>query len=288
MAWIDSNGLYHGTWDSTSAGCAVKGWPRTRQALVDKMQEAGCLSCHGEKGKLILFEEDWINLREPELSRILRAPLAAGEPGFGLGLCRSRPVDARRQRVRQLVSGYAHAVQPVEAFARRQHVPPDLSGEPVVTFGSTAHPIYQSMLTIIGDARKAALADARVDLPGAKVLPGASRQFLPLALPAILPRLSAQVQPGGSVLLSWDRRAELAGLTFELHRSAKADFAPTAETRIASTTASGCLDVLTPDCTQHYALILTSGDQQSLPIRVTVAPRRDFARTAPGSTRSDP
>ena len=40
------------------------------------MRAAGCLECHGQKGKVTYFENDWVNLQRPELSRILRAPLA--------------------------------------------------------------------------------------------------------------------------------------------------------------------------------------------------------------------
>jgi mono/diheme cytochrome c family protein len=266
MAWIDSNGLYYGTWDSTSAGCGIKNWAPTRAALIAKMDTAGCMSCHGDKGKPILFEEDWFNLKDPQLSRILRAPLPPGSDGYGLGLCRERKVDPRRQRVRQLVSGYAHAVQPVDAFARRQFLPPDLQGEPVVSFNSTADPNYQAMLEIIQNARQIALANPRIDMPGAKIIPGESRQFVALSLPETLPTLRARPQANGSVWLSWDRRADLSGLIFELHRGAAPGFVPDATTHLASTTLTDYLDVHAPANARHYALVLVSQDDRSAPI----------------------
>ena len=145
LAWIDSNGVYYGTWDSTAAGCAVPGWNATRAALVARMQAAGCLRCHGDGTNIAYFENDWINLRNPEHSRILRAPLAEGGEGGGLNWCRDRQVDPERRRLHLLRKGYAHAVQPPEAFPKEPIVPPDRSGTPVVSFASTADPVYQAI-----------------------------------------------------------------------------------------------------------------------------------------------
>lgn len=188
MAWMDSNGLYHGTWDSTASGCATKGWKPTRDALITEMRNADCMRCHGDqKGNPMLFEEDWVNLEQPELSRILRAPLAAGAEGYGLGFCRDRAMNPKQQRVRQLVDGYAHSVKPVETFARRPYVAPDRSGVSVVSFTSTQNAHYQSMLTILRQGQKLALAKPRVDMPGANIIPGESRQLIALNLPEQLP-----------------------------------------------------------------------------------------------------
>lgn len=185
MAWMDSNGLYHGTWDQTESGAAIKEWQPARTALTAVMRDAGCVKCHGnEKGELLLFESDWFNLQTPELSRILRAPMAAG--GAGLGLCRDRKVDPARQRVRLLVDGYAHAVKPVEQFTRRMLPPPDASGAPAVTFATAADPNRLRMLEIIRSARAAALTHPRVDLPGAEIIGGSSRK---------LTRAAADVSP---------------------------------------------------------------------------------------------
>jgi hypothetical protein len=178
FAWIDTNGLYHGTWDYSAAGCALPHWARVRAALIEQMQIGGCLRCHGQGGQPVVFENDWINLERPELSRILRAPLAPGSDGWGLGWCRDRKVDPQRQRLRLLRSGYAHAVQPPEAFPRVPVVPQDLNGAPAISFGSTNDPIYQAMLATIRDGRAEALSNPRVDLPGAEVVRGACRLFV--------------------------------------------------------------------------------------------------------------
>ncbi|MFV2067145.1 MAG: hypothetical protein ACC645_09215, partial [Pirellulales bacterium] len=78
FAWIDTNGLYYGTWNRTASGCAIGGWGAMREALTAEMRAAGCLRCHGDGDRLVYFESDWVNLKTPEQSRILRAPLAEG------------------------------------------------------------------------------------------------------------------------------------------------------------------------------------------------------------------
>ena len=61
------------------------------------MSAAGCAECH-DPG--VRFENDWFNFRDPEFSRILRAPLAKGGNGFGEQLCREGKVDGfRRLRI---------------------------------------------------------------------------------------------------------------------------------------------------------------------------------------------
>lgn len=234
------------------------------------------MRCHGDsKGNPLLFEEDWVNLEQPELSRILRAPLAAGAQGYGLGFCRDRAVNPKQQRVRQLVNGYAHAVQPVEAFARRTYTTPDRSGPPVVSFTSTQNDHYQSMLTILRQGQELALAEPRVDMPGAKIIPGESRQLIALKLPEHLPTLRATATAKG-VLLSWDHRSDLSGLTFELHRGSQPDFTPDESSRLVSLTR---FDYVAPAATpgnQNYALTLIANDKRSAPVRATVAVTKVF------------
>jgi hypothetical protein len=181
LAWIDTNGLYYGTWNRTSSGCAIPGWQSMRDQLVTEMQAAGCLRCHGESGRIIYFENDWVNLAAPRRSRILRAPLPPTADGLGLGWCRQRKVDPRRQRVHLLRNGYAHAVQPSESFAHHKVVPPDREGKPVVALSSTNDPKYKTLLKIIRQARDEALAAPRVDMPGAEVQTGTCRLFVPPA-----------------------------------------------------------------------------------------------------------
>lgn len=80
------------------------------------MTAAGCSECH-DTG--VRFENDWFNFRDPELSRILRAPLAKGGSGHGAELCREAKVDDFR-RLRIFSTGrYEHAVKPLSGFPKQ-------------------------------------------------------------------------------------------------------------------------------------------------------------------------
>jgi len=182
MAWIDSNGLYYGTWDYTQHGYTIKEWGRIRDAVIGEMKEAGCLRCHGDGQRPSYFENAWLNLKEPRLSCILRAPLPKDADGFGLGSCRDRAVDPRRQRIHLLWNGYAHAVLPPEKFPKHPVILPNPEGEPILTFASTNDPHYQKMLAIIEVARVQVLASPRVDMPGAQPIRGACREVVPTGL----------------------------------------------------------------------------------------------------------
>lgn len=263
LAWIDSNGVYHGTWDSTESGCAIGGWNGAKGALVAEMKEAGCLECHGAGEKVAYFENDWINLRDPELSRILRAPLGEGSEGYGLGLCRRRKVDPKRQRIHMLWRGYAHAVQPIEAFAAQPVVPRDASGEAAVSFSSTADPHYQAMLAIIRGARRGALAQPRIDMPGAKVIPGTCRMLVPPPVPDEAPALEAAADASGVVHLAWERSARTIGLASELHRSDREGFALEESTLLMRGPWFRHTDEDAPVGKQHYALVTFSADRRS-------------------------
>jgi len=175
MAWIDTNGLYYGTWDYTRNGYALAPWAGARQELIGAMQSAGCAKCHADGDTIVRFEGDWINLQNPEWSRILRAPLAEGDDGFGLAACRSAKADSNRRRLQLLVNGYAHAVQPLDRFPRRPIESSARPGEPFVSFTSTSDARYQSMLAIIRKSRERALAVPRVDMPNAEIIAGESR-----------------------------------------------------------------------------------------------------------------
>ncbi len=261
MAWIDSNGLYYGTWNRTASGCALPQWNATKSALAAEMQRAGCLECHGQNGQPSYFENDWVNLENPQWSRILRAPLATGGAGLGLAWCRDRQVTADRQRVHLLRNGYAHAVQPPDAFTRHELVQPDRSGQPVVRFASTADPHYQAMLAIIHEAREAALAVPRVDMPGAVILPGSCRLLLPPELPESQLQLTARVDLEGAVSLQWDNSAQWLGLEFELHRGDAPGFELNSETLVARTPLSFHVDWEAPAGPQHYAVRAVSAMQ---------------------------
>jgi hypothetical protein len=270
MAWIDTNGLYHGNWDETEAGCAIRDWKNIQAALTSEMQVSGCLKCHGDGQKISYFEDDWINLKQPEMSRILRAPLPKDSDGFGLGLCRDRKVDASRQRIHMLWNGYAHAVLPPEQFPKRTFVPYDPSGQPVSSLASPQDPHYLAMLAILRDAREQVLASPRVDMPGAKVIPGACRMFAPPLLPNDAPPPSLSPLPEGGVRVTWERSARIIGLNCELHRSQQADFTPGDSTLLVRTPLSEFSDWTAPAGPAHYALVLISGDRRSKPAYATL------------------
>jgi hypothetical protein len=274
LAWIDSNGLFNGTWDYTMQGCRLDGWQDARQELVAEMGRAGCTQCHDTAGR---FEPDWFNLQTPELSRILRAPLPQGEAGFGLGLCRDRRVDGDFQRLRIMSTGrYQHAVMPLDAFPAQQWRPWDESGTPVISFASTADPTYQRMLDIIRTAAARALASPRVDMPGATPIAGENRNIYPIPIPAPehLPRLTAQQLPGGEIELSWPRNRHTWGLDFDVYRGGTVDFAPDAQSQLASTALCRYVDVDdVPPGETYYAIVCDNGQQRSEPIRTTIAVR---------------
>lgn len=274
MAWIDTNGLYYGTWDHAPSGCAIGHWQSTRQALTAQMQAAGCLECHGDGNKIAYFENDWINLQDPERSRILRAPLARGGPGFGQALCRDRKVDPRRQRIHLLWKGYAHAVQPPESFPRREEAPVDESAPAVTPFASTDDPHYRAMLETIRDARLLALADPRIDMPGAVPLAGTCRMFYAPAPPREAPRLAAALGDDGAVVLRWEGSARTIGLNAEVYRGDHARFDPQEGTRLTSTPRFEYVDYLAPTGEQHYALVFVGPEGRSPAgyARVTVPP----------------
>jgi len=276
MAWMDSNGLYHGSWDSTKHGCQLTEWPSVKKTLMAGMKQAGCVRCHGNG-----FESDWFNLQRPELSRILRAPLPAGADGYGLGLCRDRKVDPKWQRVRLLWNGYAHAVKPLDAFAPLPFTPPDMSGAPLVSFASTTDKHYQILLAAIRNGRERALLTPRVDMPGAEILSGACRQFNPPPMPAPLPPLQATLGDDGVVQLAWERSARTIGLEAEVHRSAKAGFTPDDSTLLTRTGLASFTDTAASVGRQHYAIVFLRDSQRSQPVHAALDVPQPVPPSAP-------
>jgi hypothetical protein len=258
MAWMDGNSSYYGTWDYTpQATCnAILS---AGGALAAEMKAAGCTRCHapGHVGN------DWINLRNPEWSRILRAPLAKADKGLGLAWCRERKAAAGLPLVTQ-----SHL--PADVFRPPTWPRRDPAGPPHAPFASTDDARYQAMLKIIRQARAEALAAARVDMPGAQVVAGQCRLQAPMPLPERLPALAAAVGGDGAVELSWPRSAETIGLEFEVHRGAEPDFAPTEKTRLARSSGFRFTDVLAPAGEQHYALVACSGPTCSTPTRAAL------------------
>ena len=118
MAWIDTNGLYHGTWDYTQAGCAIRDWNSTQGGPGrPRCRRPAACAATATASRSLYFENDWINLKDPQIEpHPARAAGRRTRPGSGWRLCRDRKVDPRGRALHLLWNGYAHAVQPLEAF----------------------------------------------------------------------------------------------------------------------------------------------------------------------------
>jgi len=171
LAWMDGNCNYYGTWNYTPyATCnEIK---NVRDALLPEMEMASCTDCHQKE-----IGNDWVNLQDPERSRMLRAPLAKDANGLGLAWCRARKA---RGIDRPPVFG-DH--QPPDVFRPHRQPAPNPEGLGKTPFPNTADPSYQAMLDIIRNAREAALKTPRVDMPGAQTIQGHCRQLAPLTPP---------------------------------------------------------------------------------------------------------
>jgi hypothetical protein len=268
FAWMDSNGVYFGTWDYTAPGPTSKPYLNAVARVKGVMKEAGCIRCHAsEKGEIKRFDQ-WINLDRPELSRVLRAPLPlapTAEGGYGLALCRDRKVDQSFSRKGLIYGfGYAHAVKELDSFPTQMWPkawPPE--GAPVAPFASVRDAHYQKILGIIREARAEQLANPRVDMPGADLVGGGiregrSRQILPQPLPEPLPALRAGADENGFVRLAWESSARMIGLIAEIHRGAGADFVPCEATRLARTERFEFCDTNPPPGKVHYAVVFVS------------------------------
>lgn len=227
FTWIDSNGIYYGTWDFTASGPILKPIESAKGELIALMNapESGCSECHADSRR---FENDWINIANPESSRILRAPLAKldADPlaAAGLALCRSRAFPQDFLRLGIMSNGqYEHAVKELRMFPTQEWREWDESGEPVCSFESRENETYRKMLAIIQNARAQALSDPRIDMPNAYEAPGGivegrSRQITPLPVPEYEVSFEAKAAPNGVVKLNWERSARTIGLVFELRR----------------------------------------------------------------------
>lgn len=268
FAWMDSNGVYFGTWDYTAAGPRSEPFLTAVERVKGAMKEAGCAKCHAnEKGEIKRFDQ-WINLDAPEMSRVLRAPLPSSERaegGYGLALCRDRKVDQEFSRKGLIYGfGYAHGVMDLDRFPSQVWPtvwPPE--GAPVTHFASTDDPHYRKMLDLIREARAAQLARPRIDMPGAEcvgagIRAGRARQILPQPLPEPLPTVKATVDENGYVRLAWEGSARTIGLIAEVHRSPDAAFAPSDATRVGRTERFGYCDTKAPPGTVHYAVVFVS------------------------------
>lgn len=263
MAWIDSNGLYYGSWDYTPV-TSVRSWPDTSNKLSAVMQKANCTECHA-KG----MTTDWFNLQTPEYSRILRAPLAKGYPGNGLAICRNHKADPSRSRIKMMRTGrYEHAVLPLERFAKSPVPPLQVGGTAHITFADSNDPVYREMLAIIKAGRESALQNPRVDMPGAEssIIAGQSRMLVPPAVPCAAPALRISPGKDGQWLLRWDRNAYTIGLQAEIHRGNKPDFVPGDDTLLVSTELGHFIDHNPDPAQPYYGLVITgNGKDKSTP-----------------------
>ncbi|MDR2706587.1 MAG: hypothetical protein LBC02_12470, partial [Planctomycetaceae bacterium] len=291
LAWIDSNGLYYGTWNYTKNGYTIPKWQKLKSELIGVMNDAGCLSCHAdEKGNVKRFDPDWINLEKPEWSRILRAPLQnSSEQGLGLGFCRNAKVDQHWQRLRMVTnSTYAHAVLNLDRFPKQTWRTWNKDGEPVVSFKSAEDPNYRKMLRLIETTRYEILATPRIDMPNAVSTDGQFRQILPVPIPQKTPEFTAVVFADSAVELQWTSSAETYGLTFHLYRNGQP---------IAETTAFKFIDLTANIGTNRYTLVLEDNNgKKSVPIMLEVNVPQPVllpnvvhftAESLPGSVRLD-
>ncbi len=158
---MDGNCNYYGTYDYGEwATCDT--FDNVSVNLEKLMKENSCVSCHKAIGN------DWVNLQNPEWSRILRAPLAKSDQGLGLALCRDRKATPPHPVVRNWL-------QPPDVIKPPQPVPVADEAPEVVSFANTDDPLYQKMLTIIQKAKETTLMEPRVDMPGAKITRGRHR-----------------------------------------------------------------------------------------------------------------
>jgi hypothetical protein len=277
LAWIDANGPYHGTWNHTPSAFRVAEWANTKNQLVAEMKAAGCVKCHTTAGRGARFEPDWLNFEKPELSRILRAPLAKGKDGHGEALCREGKVDGAFRRLRIFSTGrYEHAVKPLNKFPVQKWREWDKgasSGEPVMSFADVKNPHYRKMLEIIRAGRKAALANPRLDMPGGErlAISGKHRNIYPVRVPEEPPPVTARQLPSGEVEIRWGLTAHTWGLSAEVHRGDEADFKPGEKTKVARTELGTFFDCIAlPSGEYHYAIVFDNGKKRSKPARASL------------------
>lgn len=171
LAWMDANSNFRGTWDYTTNATCNAILP-LRDKLSAAMGDAGCVQCHAKT-----IGNDWINLEKPELSRILRAPLA-GSAG-GLAWCRERKATPPSMPI------VTQAQQPPDVFGAAKNSRIDTNGTPRASFADAQAAGYQHFLGLIRAARAEALQAPRVDMPGAHVIAGECRELPPLSPPEV-------------------------------------------------------------------------------------------------------
>ncbi|MCL2104283.1 MAG: hypothetical protein FWH21_04410 [Kiritimatiellaeota bacterium] len=268
FAWMDSNGMYFGTWDYTKAPPEAEAYKRAVAQIKGVMKKTDCVSCHADGDGTITRFDNWINLDRPEMSLVLRAPLkqsfAAGG-GYGLALCRDRKVDLSFTKRGVLYGfGYEHAVKDLDKFpSQKWESTWPTEGKVVVPLASTNEPVYQQMLKIIRDVRIELLAKPRIDMPfadlvGEGIMTGRARQILPQPLPDPLPEITVTGEVFGFTRLTWESSARTIGLIAEVHRGKKEHFKVDAATLIGRTERATFCDTNPPPGKVCYAVVFVS------------------------------
>ncbi|MHC4495681.1 MAG: LamG-like jellyroll fold domain-containing protein, partial [Planctomycetota bacterium] len=274
LAWMDTNSNYYGTWNWTEyATCEAI--LSAGSALTTEMKRAGCTDCHEAA-----VGNDWVNLRDPQRSRILRAPLKETEAGNGLAWCRQR----KAQKGRLLLVTQKHI--PPDVFRPPTWPTRDPQGPAHVSFESDQNPHYRKMLGIIRNARFQALNHARVDMPGGKINPGICRQIVPVPLLEKIPALNAETTADGLVRLSWERSANAIGLSFDVYRGDRIDFEPAKAMLLATTTMFNYEDANAPAGEQYYALVAASKNERGRPIYAAVDVPASVPPAAPTNVKA--
>ncbi len=274
FTWIDSNGLYFGTWNYTQSGPILRPWEQAAKQIRNVMKNSSCRECHAnEKGEIGRFENDWINLEKPEYSRVLRAPMAVKEGTLGIGACRNAKFDQNFRRLGIMSGGrYEHAVRPLDSFPTQQWRPVAASdpnsGEPVVSIQSTDDAVYRQILSIIKRASRQAYAFPRIDMPGAFELNGGavagrSRQILPQPIPEVMPKIDLRLTRSGKPELSWPNDKRVIGLVAEIHRGEKPDFVLSEKTLAGTTEMNHFVDADAKPGKWSYAVRFVSDPAQT-------------------------
>ena len=214
------------------------------------------------------WENDWINLWDPEFSRILRAPLA-----------KSRPLRSRLERGPVWAWACAATARPIRGracvcWSTAMHTPCNRSRLSRVSRSfrtrrkarrSSASPRRPIRITRTCWRSSAGPATRHWPRPGwtcrvRRSLPG--RAGSSIRRPCPRSRRPPTVAPGedGVVHVTWERSARTIGLEAELHRSASELLAE----REDASDPHGALPVHRhrgPAGRQFYALVLISGDR---------------------------
>ena len=267
FTWIDTNGLYFGTWHYTQSGPFLVGWQETIDRIREVMQNSSCADCHADpNGNIARFEDDWINFERPEYSRVLRAPMAKKEGTLGIAACRNRKFEQDYRRLGLLKYKFRDTYPvDLDKLPTQTWKPVagenDGSGEAVVSIESAEDPVYQQLLSIIQRTRRYIYASPRIDMKNAHeirkdwVQEGRSRQALPQPIPEEPPKISLTLTEKGLPKLTWPNDKRVIGLIAQIHRGTKPEFEIGDQTRIGTTETNCFVDFDAPVGENFYAVV---------------------------------